>query len=219
MKIIITDALWGEKHSDIEIRMKSLISANERFKVCREGINRQVGDKIDEHTKLFIKGYGNSPELISCFRELFFNSREMLDYLLITLNKATKSETIQTSRKFLPFCRSMMNDDYNVLNMPLINFLKTNITYVFHIRKVRNEIKNRVSNVKFRFVTDHIESYFRVPIASDEKEIIKFLDIENKEEAVRNNGYHCVFNLDVIFPEMVEFWKTALSYLGKNYGT
>jgi hypothetical protein len=190
--------------------MRSLVIANERFAACRERILLQIGNKLDEHTKLFIKGYGNDTELLSCFHELTFNSREMLDYLLIRLNNVTRKNNVQTTRKFLPFCKAMMKNEYDILNMKIIDLLKTNISYVFHIRKFRNEIKNRVSNIKFRFVTNRVESYFRVPIASDEKDIIQYLDIENKEEAFKNNGYNCVHNLDVYFPEIIYFWEMAL---------
>jgi hypothetical protein len=40
---------------------------------------------------------------------------------------------------------------------------------------------------------------------------VQYLDIANKDEAVRNMSYRCTYILDAIFPEMIEFWKTAFS--------
>jgi hypothetical protein len=216
MKIFISDILWGEIKSDVEIRMNSLVIANDRFIKCRNGSMNQLGNKIDQHTVLFIKGFGNNPELMSCYRELMFNSRELLDYLLISLNRNTKNTGIQTNKSFVPFCKAMMANSYDGIDMELIQFLKTNITFIFHVRKVRNEIKNRISNIKFRLVTNHLESHFRAVIASDEKALIPFLDIDNKDEAIANAGYYCTFNLDLCFPAMVEFWKTALNIYRPN---
>jgi len=215
-KVVIGDILWGEFKSDSEIRLRSLRLANERFLAYRGSILKQIGGKIDQNTTFFLKGYGNNPDLMSCFRELMFNSRELLDDLLIKLNIATRGKAIQTARDFLPFSRNMVNGEYDRLKLEIIEFLKTNITYVFHIRKIRNEIKNRVSNIKFRFVTNHIESYFRVPIKGDEIELVQYLDIMNKDEAMENGNYGCVFNLDVYFPEMLEFWKTAIGILEQS---
>lgn len=216
MRIYISDILWGELKSDVEIRMNSLIIANNRYIQCRNGILKQLGNKVDQHTVLFIKGYGNNPELMSCYRELMFNGRELLDYLLLSLNRNTKKTGTQTNKSFVPFCKAIMANHYDHIGFNIVQFLKTNITFIFHIRKVRNEIKNRIANIKYRFVTNHIESYFRVAIASDEKELIPFLDIENIDEAISKSGYYCTFNLDSYFPEMVEFWKAALSIYRQN---
>ncbi len=211
MRIFISDALWGELKTDIEIRMNSLNLANSRYIQCRNAIVKQLGNKIDQHTVLFLKGYGNNPELISCYRELMFSSRELFDYLLLNLNRNTSNTGTQTNKSFVPFCKALMANVYDNIGFDIIQFLKTNITFVFHIRKVRNEIKNRIGKIRFRFVTNHIDAYFRVAIASDEKALIPFLDIENIDEAIARSGYYCTFNLDSYFPEMVAFWKAALS--------
>jgi len=196
--------------SDVEVRMQSLTIANKRFFKWRKDAFARIKDKLDEKTVLFIKGYGNNPELISCLRELMFNSRELLDYLLIVLNKQTEQNSTQTPKKFLPFAKGLMKNKYNGIGLKIIPFLQTNITYIFHIRKFRNEIKNKPSNLKFRWVTDHLESYFKIPIKNDEKDLIEFLDIGNKKQAIEKGGYNCTLNLDEYFPEMIEFWKHTL---------
>jgi len=109
-----------------------------------------------------------------------------------------------------------MAGDFDSYDYELLDFLKTNITYIFHIRKVRNEIKSNISNIDFRFVTDHFEAAFWVPIKKDEFELVQYLDIANKDKAIANEHYHCTFNLDVYFAEMVEFWNVALSLLDKT---
>ena len=175
----------------------------------------KVKDKIDDHTTFFLKGYGNDVEFIHCFRELLFNSRELLDYLFYRLNKRTENLSVRIPRKFLAFSKRLMKGDFDTLGFDIIRFLKTNITYIFHIRKVRNEIKADISNIEFRFVKNHFEAVFWVPVKSDELELIQYLDISNKEEAIKNNCYHCTFILENYFPEMIEFWNVAFSLLNK----
>ncbi len=79
------------------------------------------------------------------------------------------------------------------------------------IRKIRNEIKASPSNIKFRLHTNRIESYANIPIKSSEVELIQYLDIENRDEALKNNAYNCVFILDVYFPDMLQFWNECFS--------
>ena len=107
----------------------------------------------------------------------------------------------------------MMKGDFDDSGLKIIKFLKTNITYLYHIRKVRNEIKNNPATIEFLFKTDHFEARLKVPIKDDEIDLVQYLDILNKDKAVRNKSYLCTYKLDVIFPEMLEFWNTALSIL------
>jgi len=135
---------------------------------------------------LFIKGLGNEINFLSAFKELLFNSRELLDITLTKLNRVTSASACRTSRNFLSFARNMMKDDYDVSGLETVKFLKTNITYVFHIRKVRNEIKNNPANIEFLYNTNRFEAHFRVPINPDENDLIPYLDIQNKDEALKN---------------------------------
>jgi hypothetical protein len=119
----------------------------------------------------------------------------------------------QLPRNFLPFAKRMMRGDFDENGLEIIKFLKTNITYIFHIRKVRNEIKNDPSKIEFLFKTDHFEAYCKVPIKEDENELVQYLEIRNKEEAIKNKTYSYTYILDAIFPEMLDFWNTAFSIL------
>ena len=197
--------------NNTNIRLRAIERSIAQFIFSANHFKNQYKDKIDEHTKLFIKGLGNEVNLLSCFRDLLFNSRELLDLLLFRLNQITSTMDIQTSRKFLPFLRRLMKDEYDQNNLAIINFLKTNITYIFHVRKIRNEIKVSPSNIKFRLNTNRIESYFTIPIKDDEIELIQYLDLNNREQATKNKSYACTFNLDEYFPEMLQFWNTCFS--------
>jgi len=199
-------------HGNIKIRLLAIERAIAQYKFSAQHYKTKFHDKIDEHTKLFIKGLGTEINFLSCFKELFFNSRELLDILLTTLSKETKGHDFQTARSFLPFAKKMMNGSYDGSNMAIIEFLKTNITYIFHIRKIRNEIKNNPSNIKFRYV-NRFEASFNVSMKEDEVELIKYLDINNKNEALRNKSYNCTYVLDEIFPEMQRFWNVCFSIL------
>ena len=198
---------------DHEIRFTQIQSANQRFNVIRSNKEKHLTCNIDQYTKLYIKGLGNDSELVSCFRELLFNSRELLDSLLFYISKTTNKKT---NSKFLIFAKKLMENSYDKLNLEILNFLKNNITYIFHIRKFRNEIKNKISNIEFFYVTNHVEAVFKVPIKNDEKELIPYLDINNKDEAIKNNSYNCKLNLDKYFPEMAKFWETVSTIMEKQ---
>lgn len=193
---------------DHEVRFGQLINANKRFQQFSVVKQEQVKDKVDDFTTLFIKGYGTDPELISCFRELLFNSRELLDSLLFYIHKETEGKT---NKKFLPFAKSLMNGAYDDIQHEIIPFLKLNSTYVFHIRKFRNEIKNRVSNIEFLLITNQINAKLHVPIPSDEKALIEFLEIKNKDQALEKGSYYCQINLTEYFPEVIKFWRSVFS--------
>jgi hypothetical protein len=197
-------------NNDHILRFEQLEYANKRFEKIAIAKNNEVKDKVDKYTKLFIKGHGNDKELISCFRELLFNSRELLDSLLFYINKANKNNT---SKSFLPFAKSLMNGNYDKYNLPILNFLKVNITYIFHIRKFRNEIKNKISNIEFLLVTNKIVARFELPITKDEIELIPFLDIKNRDQALARGSYYCQLTLNEYFPEIIQFWKTVFEIM------
>lgn len=196
--------------NDHILRFEQLEYANKRFTKIAIAKNNEVKDKVDKYTKLFIKGYGNDQDLISCFRELLVNSRELLDSLLFYINKATKNNT---KKSFLPFAKSLMNGQYDKNALPILNFLKTNITYIFHIRKFRNELKNKISNIEFLLVTNRIVAKFELPIAKDETELIPYLDIENRDQALARGSYFCQLTLNEYFPEVIQFWKTVFEIM------
>lgn len=197
--------------NNTNIRLRAIKRSIGYYHFYANQFKNQYKDKINEHTILFIKGFGNEVNFLSCFRDLLFNSRELLDLLLFRLNLITSTMDIQTSRKFIPFTKRLMKDEYDQNNLAIINFLKTNITYIFHIRKIRNEIKVSPSNIKFRLNTNRIESYCTIPIKDDEVGFIQYLDINNKEKALKNKSYTCVFILDEYFPEMLQFWNTCFT--------
>lgn len=109
-----------------------------------------------------------------------------------------------------------MQGKFDGHNLEIITFLKTNITYIFDIRKIRNEIKINPAIVEFNFNTDHFEARCITTINKDEVDLIGFLDISNKEEALKNMSYSHVYNLDLLFPEMFSFWNTVFSIYNKD---
>jgi hypothetical protein len=203
-------------HSNSEIRLLGMERAIAQYQFSAQHRKEKFKGKIDEHTKLFIKGLGNEISFLSSFKELLFNSRELLEITLTKLNKMTSGSACRTSRNFLSFAKNMMKDDYDASGLETVKFLKTNITYVFHIRKARNEIKNNPANIEFLYNTKRFEAHFRVPINLDEKELIPYLDIQNKDEALKNMAYYCTYRLDEIFPEMLQFWHMCLAFLEKD---
>ncbi len=213
MDIKIYAKLAGNYLDNNQIRLDLMKKAKAEFEDIKKNRLAQIGDKLDEKVVLFIKGYGNDIELISCFRQIVFNAREILDSILALLNILTAKERVRTSRKFLLFAKSLMRGDYDRTNLEIIPFLKTNITYIFSIRKIRNEIKSNISNIQFRFVTNQLQAYFEVPIKGDEIELIQYLNIGNKVKALENRSYHSTIILDVYFSELIEFCSVMFSII------
>ena len=83
-----------------------------------------------------------------------------------------------------------MNGKYDDIDLKIIPFLKENFTYVFHIRKFRNEIKNKVSNIEYLLMTNQLIAKFQLPIAADEMELFEFLEINEKEKVIKQGSYY-----------------------------
>lgn len=216
MEIKLFSKLGGIFFKNDQLRLQLIKKAGEKFESIKNQYRGQLNEKIDQHTEFFIKGYGNDLELISCFKELMFCSRELIDSLLTKMNKITEGRAISTSRNFLPFAKKLMTGYYDKLDLEIIKFFKSNITYIFHIRKIRNEMKRNLAKISFRFVTDHFEAYFKVPIQADETELIRYLDIKNKKEALEKMSYNVTVVLDEYFSEMIIFWKAAQNLVNSS---
>ena len=102
-----------------------------------------------------------------------------------------------------------MRGKYDILGLKIIVLLKTNFSYLYHIRKIRNIIKANPSAIKFRLATDHIEAYFTIQFSPQEKIYLPFLNINNIEKTKGRGAYNATINLDAYFPEMLVFFKQA----------
>jgi hypothetical protein len=71
-------------------------------------------------------------------------------------------------------------------------------------------VKNNPSSVEFRFNTNRLEAHVHVPINPEESELVQYLDLPDPNEALAKQGYSVMWQLDILFPEMREFWDTAL---------
>lgn len=164
---------------------------------------------VDEHTEMYLKGFGNEINLLAAFRDLYFNSRELLDLLLGQISAKTRASGSQTPKDFLPFLRALAAGDLERHKLEILGFLKENITYIFHIRAIRNEIKKDPSAVAFNFNTDHFEARMELPVRESEKALFQHLEIKSIDEALENGRYLCAINLNLAFPEMKAFWTTV----------
>ena len=215
MDIKINYKLGGEFLKDNQIRIKSLEKGLQDYKKIKQKRLIQLGHMIDGKTTLFLKGYGNDIDLLRCLREFMFNAREILDSLLAFLNNLTANKKVATSGDFVPFIKKLAKGNYDNIGLDILRFIKTNISYVFQIRKIRNEIKYNISNIKFRLVGNDLQAYFVLPLEDKEFELISFLDIRNKKAAIKNKFYHVTIILDKYFPELIEFCNTILDKMHK----
>jgi hypothetical protein len=201
--------------SNTDIRILAIKRAISIYQKTAEQLKSKLPVQ-DEYTKLYLVGLGNDTNILACLKDLFFNSRELLDVLLVGLNRLTKGKAHQTSKDFVPFAQDLMRGNYDIHNLDIFQFLKVNITYIFNIRKLRNEIKNSPNSIEFRYNTNSLEAWFLAKIDKKEKELIEYLDINNKNEALQKMQFACTYNLDILFPETDEFWKECFYLMDKS---
>jgi hypothetical protein len=188
------------------VRLAAIDRAIAQFKHSSTQLMAPYRHMVDEHTTMYLKGFGNEINLLAAFRDLYFNSRELLDLLLAHIAGATKTSGSQTPRDFMPFAKALVEGRLSGHKLEILEFLRTNISYIFHIRSIRNEIKRNPSVVEFNFNTDHFEARMRLPVKESEKALLQHLNIKNIDEAIKNESYSCTLNLDLAFPEMKAFW-------------
>lgn len=195
--------------SDNRIRFNQIRHANDRFNYIKEIKRQEIANNIGSSTVLYVKGYGNDPDFIGCFRDLLFNSRELLDSLILKIHRETEGKT---KRSFVPFIKNLMLDKYDAHGLSIIELLKENISFIYQMRAMRNEIKAKVSGLEFRFVTNHFELTITHPLKEEDVFFLPYFDI-NTERAIEDKAYSSIIILDEYFPEVVRFW----TYVNEQY--
>lgn len=201
----------------ISIRIRSIERAVVHYQISAGTLRKPFESTLSENTSLFLKGFGNEVNLLAVTRELLFPSRELLDVYLGRIATATAATGVQTARDFSPFFKRLLAGDYDNLQKPIFEFLKTNATYVFHIRKFRNQLKSDPSAAEFHFNTNHFEMRMSLPVQPGDESILPHLEIANLDDALRTRRYMSTVNLDVYFPEMIQFWRTFESVYAHSY--
>lgn len=197
-----------------EVRMEQIALANTRFQSLRNDLyDRYIRSQIDAYTVCYIKGFGNHPETLSCMTDALIHSRVLIDDVLHQISKQTQNSGQQTSSDFMKFSRALAGGKYDGVKSEALLFIKANYSYVFHIRKIRNEIKNKLHGMDISYRHPHFFAECRVPLDSNDRELVSLLDICNVDEAIKNNGYTITINLDQYLPELLEFWNTVFPLL------
>jgi len=200
----------------VSVRLAGIDRAIAQFESSSEALIAPHRDQIDEYVIMYVKGFGNEINVISSFRDLYFNSRELLDYLLGRLNKGTSGSSVQTPRDFLPFFRRLVRGEFDELELDTIKFLKENRTFIFHIRKIRNLIKTDPSLINITFNTNEFQAQMELPLEQGDVELLSALDVSHPEHAMERGSYAATIRLDVAFPEMKQFWLVALQHLSND---
>ncbi len=200
----------------VGVRLAGLDRAIAQFQHSSDALIAPHRDKIDENVVLYVKGFGNEINLLAAFRDLYFNSRELLDYLLGRLHAGTAGTKTQTPKDFLPFFRRLVRGEFDGLNLATISFLSENRNYIFHIRKIRNLVKSDPSAVEFIYNTNEFQARMQLPIEQSDRDLLSFLDIQNQQEALTRGSYFATLKLNIAFPEMREFWQIALQRLSSD---
>jgi hypothetical protein len=193
----------------IEIRLKTIDYLIVQHGLLAIKFREEFSLALTPNTVFYQKGLGNNIPLLTNTRELFFVSRELIDVYLGRISAATKQSGFQTPTEFLPFAKRLMVGDFDQFKSPIFEFLKINITYIFMIRKVRNQFKTNPSSAEFNFLNTHIQLRLTLPINRDEMELIPYLDINNIDNALAEKKISATYNLDELYPELSNFWKTT----------
>lgn len=204
-------------HDKVVLRRISVERAVAQYQLVSAALRLPFESMLTANTSLFLKGFGNDVNLLAVLRELLFPSRELVDVYLGRIATATASTGAQTSRHLVQFLKRLLGGDYDRLQKPIFDFLKLNATYVFHIRKFRNQLKADPSAAEFHFNTNHFEMRMFVPVKEEDESILPYLDITNWDEAMRDRRYMCTVNLDVYFPEMLQFWAALQAVYDESY--
>ena len=200
----------------VGVRLAGLDRAIAQFQFSSEALIAPHRHKIDENVVMYVKGFGNEINLLSAFRDLYFNSRELLDYLLGRLNAGTSGSNTQTPRDFLPFFRRLIRGEFDALNLATITFLHDNRNFIFHIRKIRNLIKNDPSAIEFIYNTNEFQARMQLPLEQSDRELLPALEIEDQQDALERGSYFATIKLGIAFPEMKAFWQAALQRLSSD---
>lgn len=193
-------------HDKVVIRLRAIERAIAQYQFSAAALKKPFEATLTKETALYLKGFGNEVNLLAATRELYFASRELLDVYLGRLGTATARTRTQVPKDCVPFLKRLAAGDFDHFEKPIFTFCKTNLNYLFHIRKIRNELKSNPSAAEFTFDTDHFMLRMALNLRTEEVGLIEHLDIVNLDEVLKNKKYFTTINLDVSFPEMRQFW-------------
>jgi hypothetical protein len=165
---------------------------------------------------VYIKGFGNEIRLLTAFRTLIFPCRELLDLLLGKISRLTAGTKTQTPKDVIPFLKRLLAGEFDHFDLPIFEFLKTNATYIFCIRKMRNALKSNPASFEFYYDTDHFTVKIEVPVSDDELGIAQKLEIKEMEQLIAEKKYTIRCNLDKFFPEINSFLQQTYRVLNES---
>jgi hypothetical protein len=203
-------------HDKVSVRLAAIDRAIAQYEHSSQQLFTTFEHKLDPNVVEFIKGFGNEINLLSAFRDLYFNSRELLDFLLGRLHSNTASTRHQTPKDFTRFFKGLVAGDYDSTGLKTIKFLKENSNYIFHIRKIRNLLKNNPAAVEFIYTREGFLARFELPLDASEITLIPYLDILNPQDALNRKAYSATLKLRIAFPEIKDFWNQALNCLKED---
>jgi len=194
----------------VSVRLEAIDLAASQYRISASKLLEGIQTPDEGKVVLFVKGFGNEATLLTTVRELYFNSRELLDYVLGRLNSATQGKPHQTPRDFLPFLRKLTRGELDSHQLNTLFILKKSAGFIFHIRKIRNLIKSDPSRIEFVFNTTGFEAHMRLPLDKCDEELAHLLNIHDLEQAVANGSYGAIVKLDKAFSGLRTFWDAVL---------
>lgn len=149
-------------HSNKRIKYEILHYDFRRYWVLRKCIiDKWVNQPSNELTRktdggivkieplVLVEGLGHAVDLLSSLRGILFCFRELFDELLLYLNNITRKERVKVSSKFAVFAKSIKLGEYDLLELPLLEYVKGRVFTIFKYRTLRNMVKTNAEDLEF----------------------------------------------------------------------
>lgn len=195
-----------KQFSNIEAKLCIIQDASDRIKrlpVANIPVTRGLVFSYDQA--------GNEPRAISCLKDSIFVSKELLDLLLVKLNKADS----RINKKYKNFILGLAKGKFDQFEKTRkeINFLKNNIRFIHGLREIRNRLKGNYGNIKVYLKNQKYFIKIDLGFNSTCLEIPNYkeiMQIKNYDKALKNKKYYVEVEIDGFINEQLNFWQILL---------
>lgn len=192
-----------KKFSNIEARIVIIQNAYDRIKSLPT-----AKIPVTEGLVFSFDQAGNEPRAISCLKESIFESKDLLDLLLVKLNKADS----RVPKKYDKFIIGLAKGDFDQYKKikKEINFLKQSIRFIHSLREIRNRLKLNYHNIQIFLINQKYFAKMDLKLSPTCLKIIdyqKIMQIKNYDEALENGKYYVQIDIEKEIEEELQFWE------------
>ena len=195
---------------NLTIRLKAINLAAASYK-------RTVATLREEHVypllrilpnpTFYLLPQGHQENLMFDTRALFQASRELLDFYLGCLWRATAGSATRTPVKFGSFLPQLASGVYDCRPEPIFAWLKQGISWLYTIRAIRNELKVNPASAQFHIETNNFMMKIALPFPQEHEIMLPFLNLRNLDAAQANRRFFLTLSLDEQFGTTPRLWN------------